>query len=152
MNNLRDWFEKIYLMDMNEIGNSFESIGEGLTRKVFAINDQFVIKMSKCKCGDSQSKLESRIFSHSSKNIKSYLCPVIWYKDDMLVMRRAVPLSQFETEPVVNFTKIRPGFDAYRDMTYLSKKYNLIFNDILSTSSWGLIDNIPVLVDYGCQN
>ena len=34
----------------------------------------------------------------------------------------------------------------------MSKKYYLYFNDIIQTSSWGILNNKCVLIDYGCPN
>ncbi|MDP4143797.1 MAG: hypothetical protein Q8936_04845 [Bacillota bacterium] len=150
---LEDEFNRIYDMDLHEINHKFKYIGEGSSRAVYALDNRLVIKVATCKSGYSQCKLENHIFNDVSDNLKDYLCPIIWYRPGMIVMPRAYPLTNvMNREDDVNLSKIGRGKQGYKDLRYLSKKYNLLFDDIIAPSSWGFLDGKLVLIDYGCKN
>jgi hypothetical protein len=145
-----DFFKQVHSMNIVELRKNFVFLGEGIARAVFALNDIYAAKVAKCMDGDDQCWLENHIYRHEDSKIKKYLCPVVWYKKGMVVMPRAIPLSRIVPFETVDITKLGWGSQCYRDLVHLSKKYNLLFEDIVSTSSWGLINNVPVLIDYGC--
>jgi hypothetical protein len=145
-------FNNIYLMNMHEINRRFLYMGEGISRIVYAINDKYVIKVAKGDEGLFQNRVENYVFKHSGRRLRSYLCPIIWSKPRMIVMPRALPMSKLSKNKHVDLHSIRTEPTAYNDLVYLSKKFYLFFQDIESASSWGLINNLPVLIDYGCTS
>jgi hypothetical protein len=152
MSSFNNAFNRIYSMNLSEIKKRFTFLGEGISRSVYAINNDYVIKIAKGREGLYQNRVEKYVFTHASKTLKAYLCPILWYKPGMIVMPRAIPLSQITNSEFVDLKSIRSEPNAYKDLLYLSKKFYLFFEDIESTSSWGLINNIPVLIDYGCTS
>jgi hypothetical protein len=152
MSNSTRLFYNIYNMDIKEISKRFQFLGEGISRAVFAVNDDYVIKVAKGREGLYQNKVEKYVFTHSGKDLRKYLCPIIWFKPDMLVMPRAVPLSFFTSKKYLDIKKIRSEPEAFEDLKLLTKRFYLFYEDIVSVSSWGLLDNKPVLIDYGCTN
>lgn len=149
---LEDWFDRIYYMDKSSIERNFVYIGEGISRATFAISEDFVAKFATCLDGIDQCKLEYKIFKNCSRNFRKHLCPVIWHRSGMIVMRRAKPLTEITDIPTVDINRM--GFDkrSMKELKHIIKKYNLLYEDILATSSWGELDNRPVLIDYGCTN
>jgi hypothetical protein len=145
-------FNIIYTMSCREIENRYTFLGEGISRAVYAVNDKFVIKVAKGREGVYQNRVERYVYSHASKALRSYLCPILWYKSGMIVMPRATPLSQLINNKFVDLKTIRSEPTAYKDLLYLTKKFYLFFEDIESTSSWGILNNVPVLIDYGCTS
>lgn len=152
MGSMKKLFNRIYNMEIYEIKNRFPFIGEGISRAVYAINNDYIFKIAKDLDGDYQCKVEHYIYKHARRRLKSYLCPVIWYRKGMIVMPRAIPMSSIINEPYIDISKVRRNRDSYRELIELSERYDLFFEDIVSTSSWGLLNNIPVLIDYGCTN
>jgi hypothetical protein len=149
---LDDWFDRIYYMDKNSIDNNFIYIGEGISRATYAISDDFVAKFATCMDGIDQCKLEYTIYKNCGKSIRKHLCPVVWYRSGMIVMRRAKPLTEITEITTIDINRM--GFDekSMKELKYTIKKYNLLYEDILATSSWGELDKRPVLIDYGCTN
>lgn len=152
MDSMSKLFNRIYNMDFYEIQRRFLYLGEGISRVVFAINNDYVIKIAKDFDGDYQCSIEYHVYTHTNKILNSYLCPIVWYKRGMIVMPRAIPLSYYISEPYIDISKIRRDRNSYVDLIKLSQKFDLLFEDIVSTSSWGILNNRMVLIDYGCTN
>jgi len=155
VNFLDHWFEWIYSLDIAQMENTFPLVARGASRWVYAISDDFVIKVATCRDGEKQCRVENHVFNHAGSYLKRYLCPIVWYDRGMVVMLKAtplVPLEQVVGDPVVDLSRISPGGEAYRDMRDLSRKFNLLYEDLISVTAWGIINNRPVLIDYGCKN
>jgi hypothetical protein len=146
-------FEKIFLMTKTDIERTYEYLGEGAGRNVYAINKRYVIKLSKSEGGEKQCEMEDYIFKNAPRNLKKCLCPVVWYKEDMVIMRRAIPLVKNKEDKHKNiFRLLGIGVDDpfYKKVNKLVDIYDLLFGDVKSLSSWGLLDGQLVLIDYGC--
>ncbi|SKA77578.1 hypothetical protein SAMN05443428_10240 [Caloramator quimbayensis] len=152
MGSMSKLFNRIYDMELYEIQRSFPYLGEGISRAVFAVNNDYVVKVAKDLDGDYQCKVEYYVYTHTNKILKDYLCPIVWYKRGMIAMPRAIPLSYYIREPYIDISKVRSDRNSYEDLIRLSNKFNLLFEDIVSTSSWGILNNRMVLIDYGCTN
>lgn len=146
-------FEKIFLMSKTDIERNYDYLGEGAGRKVYAINKRYVIKLSKSKGGDKQCEMEDYIFNNAPQYLKKYLCPVVYYKDDMIIMKRAIALAKNTEDKNKNIFRllgISVADPFYKKINKLIDIYDLLFGDVKSLSSWGLIDGQLVLIDYGC--
>lgn len=152
MSSINKIFNTIYSMNSRELKRRFTFLGEGISRAVYALNDEYVIKIAKGREGLYQNRVERYVYNHANNTLKSYLCPILWYKPRMIVMPRAIPLSQITSNEFVDLKTIRSEPDAYNDLLYLTRKFYLFFEDIEATSSWGLINGVPVLIDYGCTS
>lgn len=137
-------------MRQDEVKSRFQFLGEGICRAVYGIDEYFVAKFATCLDGFDQNSMENRIYKNEGRRYIRYLCPVIWHRPGMLVMLRAVQMTKISPNAVFDINTV--SREAYRDLSSLSKKYNLLFEDILSASSWGILDGRPVLIDYGCTN
>lgn len=148
-------FEDIFLMSKKEIDNKFKYLGEGGGRIVYAINNDYVLKLSKFSGGYKQCETENYIYHNVQQHLKKYLCPVVWYKEDMIIMRKAIPLAKKRKEKHNNVFR-RLGISEedilYINIEELVKTFNLLYGDIESLSSWGILDNQIILIDYGCTN
>ncbi|HBM80411.1 MAG: hypothetical protein QME45_12410 [Clostridiales bacterium] len=149
-NMLDGLFYGVYCMRPDEVRMSFEYIGEGICRAVYAIDERFVAKFATCMDGFDQCGLEYKIYSTCKDRYKKYLCPVVWYRPGMVVMPRAVPITEFIEGDKYDISILGGG--AVRDLKRLSKKYDLLFEDIESPTSWGILMGRPCLIDYGCTN
>lgn len=148
-------FEEIFLMSKKEIDNKFKYLGEGGGRIVYDINNDYVLKLSKFRGGYKQCETENYIYHNVQQHLKKYLCPVVWYKEDMIIMRKAIPLAKERKEKHKNVFRrlgISEEDTLYINIEELVKTFNLLYGDIKSLSSWGILDNQIILIDYGCTN
>jgi hypothetical protein len=148
-------FEDIFLMTKTDIERKFQYLGEGAGRIVYALNNQYVIKLSKSKGGDLQCETENYIYQQTPYKIKKYLCPVVWYRDDLLIMKRATPLVKSREDRhknIFRYFNINIEDPFYKNINILIDKFDLLYGDVKSLSSWGLLDGSLRLIDYGCTN
>ena len=143
-------FKNICNLSNKEIARKYTFLGEGISRKVYSINEDYVIKVAKVDDGSYQNRVENHVYTHATKNLLKYLCPIVWFEPDKIIMRRAIPLSSFIKEKYIDLKTIRPEKEAYDDLSKLTKNFILYSEDIISTSSWGILNNENVLIDYGC--
>lgn len=144
------WFQNIYNMSNREIKENFKYLGEGISRIVYAIDDNYVIKLSKGIEGKYQSNVEKHIYNNVNDYFKTYLCPIVWFKPGMMVMLRAKPLKNHIHHRKVDLSKIITDRDCKSDMKMMADTFGLLYADIKAKSSWGILEGRPVLVDYGC--
>lgn len=145
-------FQKIYNMSHDDIQYNYKYLGEGISRVVYAIDNNFVAKIAKGIEGRYQNNVEKYVFLNVTEYYKKYLSPIIWFRDEMLVMRRAIPLSKYTRRKNINCKKLFPNGNLDRDLKALTIEFDLLHEDLVSVSSWGLIDDVPKLIDYGCTN
>lgn len=145
------FFEDILFLTDSQIKRKYLYLGEGIARKVYAINDNYVIKVAKGLDGYFQNKVENYIFETVDSNLLKYLCPIVAYTPRIIMMKRAEPLSNSKKNRI-NLSTIRKEKDSAFDLNYLANKYYLYYNDVLSASSWGNYKGDNVLIDYGCAN
>jgi hypothetical protein len=139
-------------MTKKEIHKRFLFLGEGLSRRVYAIDDNYIVKVGKGREGFYQNKVERYVYYNCGDYLRKYINPIIWSASDMLIMPRAKLLSDVTRAKYIDLTSIRPEPDAYRDILYLTNKFYLFYEDIISVTSWGIVNGIPVLIDYGCTS
>lgn len=147
-----DLFNRLYRNDKKEIRKKYKFLGEGISRKVYAINNDYVVKLAKGEDGIYQNKIEYYVYSNSGDYLRKYLCPIVWFKPEMLIMRRAEPLSEYIKSRFLSLDSLRPEKNAVSDINLLTNKFLLDYEDIISTSSWGKLENTNVLIDYGCTS
>lgn len=148
-------FQNIFSMSGKEINRNFEYLGEGAGRIIYAIDDNYVIKLSKFHGGYLQCETENFIYDDVDENLKRYLCPVVWYQEDMLIMRRAIPFARRREDKHKNVFKllgVSKNDILYKNIMDIVDSYDLLYGDIKSLSSWGILDNKILLIDYGCTN
>jgi len=147
---IKKLFKNMCKLSSKEISKRYEFIGEGMCREVYSINDDYVVKVAKINGGRYQNAIENHIYTHASKKFIKYLCPIVWFEPDKIIMKRAIPLSNLIKDKYIDLKTIRTEEESYCDLTKLIKKFILDPNDIISTSSWGFYNNETVLIDYGC--
>ncbi len=152
MQSIDMYFRKIHRMNLNEIHQRYEYIGEGISRIVYGINDQWVVKVAKGIEGLYQNKVELYVYKHCGNRFKKYLCPIIWHRPDMIIMPRAIPISKITKNKKIDLKLIRPEPEAFNDLMDFTKRFYMLYEDIEAASSWGILNKTPVLIDYGCTD
>lgn len=145
-------FSRIYELSDRQISHRYKYIGEGIARRVYELNDDYVIKLAKGREGFYQSKVEYYVFTHVNTNTLKYLCPIVWFTPRMVIMRRAIPLTKITKSRHVDLYTIRPEEHAARDLKTLALDFFLYYKDIINITSWGKLDDNNVLIDYGCTS
>jgi hypothetical protein len=145
-------FTNLYNLEEKDFHNRFEFLGEGISRKVFALNEEYVLKLAKDEEGYYQNKIEQHVYANSPANIRKYLCPIACYKPRLLIMKRAEPLSKTIQGKYVNLKNIRREPNLFHDLNYLADKFYLFYEDLICISSWGTLNDENVLIDYGCTS
>ena len=148
----QELFIDLYNSKEEDFYSRFEFLGEGISRKVFALNEEYVLKLAKDEEGYYQNKIEQHVYANSPSKLRKYLCPVVCYKPRLLIMKRAEPLSKTIQGKYVNLKNIRKEPDLFEDLSYLADRFYLFYEDLISISSWGTLNNENVLMDYGCTS
>lgn len=149
-----------------------KQIASGSSRTVFEYNND-VIKIAKNKKGLEQNKIEIEIGLTETKlvaELKQNDSEFYWS-----VFKKANQLNSDKFESLTNFkmseihTYLKYTKDKLRynialesdkeqyikeneiifNLTKLVEEYNLSVGDMIRLSSWGEIDNSPVLIDFG---
>lgn len=145
-------FKHIYSLSDRQIAKKYKYLGEGISRKVYAINEKYVVKVAKGYDGIYQNKIEHYVYTHADKKLVKYLCPIVCFKPNRLIMRRAIPMSKYHKNKYVDLNKLRVEKSSYDDLNKLAKDFFLDYEDIISTSSWGVYEHESRLIDYGCTS
>jgi len=126
----------------------YRYIGSGSSRRVFDLGNGYVVKVAKNNAGIAQNKMECKISSTDSSNL---FAKVIKASDDFyaIVMKKADKIYNFSyvcdyynVESITDVIKLK----KFQNIQY---KYNLLLNDLCRTSSWGIINGKPIIIDYG---
>lgn len=126
----------------------YRYIGSGTGRNVFDLKNGYVIKVAKNIAGIAQNMIEYKISVNENLDI---LAKVVQASGDfkILVMRKANRINNFSD--VLRYFNARNNTELLKlkEIQYIQKKYNLLGADLCRGSSWGIIDGVPVIVDYG---
>lgn len=117
------------------------SIAEGSSRRVYNI-DGYIIKKAKNNRGKIECKNENWLYNNITGNYKQFLCPVLYSDVNHIIMKKAELISPELFENFIE-EKVRELID------YLWETYQMDDLDLRCSFNWGLIDNQPVVIDYG---
>lgn len=135
-------------LSKKKLSSTFEYLGEGAARMVFALNNELVIKVPKNEFGVIQNDMENYIYNHVEERFRQYLCPVVKYHPDLMISARAIPIDS-NREYFSNLRIFCGSTSFYQDILALSKEFYLSKKDIKATSSWGILNERKVIIDYG---
>jgi len=144
--------KKLDKLSPKEMSAQYHFLGEGIARRVYALDDEYVIKISKGIDGFYQNSVENYVFQNASSNLKTILCPIEYFTPKHIVMRRATPMSFFTKTKYINISNFT-GYSHIKDyLDTLTDKFYLLEEDLYSPTSWGFLDNSLCLIDYGCTS
>lgn len=126
----------------------YRYIGSGSGRRVFDLENGYVVKVAKNRRGIAQNQVEYEIALADQSNLFAKI-PDVSRNYGLLIMEKA--------ERMRNFSDVFIYFNVrnYRELFYLEPirynlyKYNLVPQDLARISSWGIVNNRPVIIDYG---
>lgn len=147
-------FKMINSISRSQLRYSFPLLADGSCRSVYDIGGGLVVKKATNEDGVIQCRMENHVYKHAVNYLKGYLCPVLWHAPGIVVMMKAVPvipLNMVIGDPEIDISITGKGYRAYEDLKYLSREFGLLYEDLLSVTSWGYLGNRAVLIDYGCR-
>ncbi|WP_294385063.1 hypothetical protein [uncultured Clostridium sp.] len=126
----------------------YRYIGAGSARKVYDLNNGFVIKIARNIKGIAQNEAE---FLISNDDESSLFAKVYFLSDDYkyLIMEKANGIKS--EKELLNYFKIqnKKQLKSNEDIKEVHDKYNLVWADLYKFTSWGKIKDKLVLIDYG---
>ena len=138
-------FEKMIL---NLQQGRLRFIGAGSSRRVYDIGDGYVVKAAKNYRGLKQNRMEYMVFNNEKSRI---LAPVLAISEDnrFLIMRKGERLNSFY--PVLQYYNVKNMKELTNEPQFmvLKNKYLLAGGDLVRISSWGMVNEVPLLIDYG---
>lgn len=148
-------FEGVINEDINSLSRHFRIIGRGSSRVIFALDRNTVLKVPISLRGKYQSRVENKVYTNAGEDLKNYLCPILVYDNNRLIMKRAETVN-YRMYPrnttILNILPWEYKEEYRRDINKLIKDFDLLQADLLRLSSWGMYMGRFVLVDYGCTN
>lgn len=123
-------------------------LGAGSSRRVYEIEDGYAVKAAKNYRGLNQNRMEYMIYNNEKSKI---LAPVLAISEDAryLIMRKGERMPNFH--PILQYYHCRNMWQLANQpmLQILWEKYMLAGGDLVRISSWGMVDRVPVLIDYG---
>lgn len=122
-------------------------IGEGLGRTVYALDEHHCLKYPRWQEGETECRIEAKIFQEADKKFQKLLCPVVFDGNGYVIMKKAVPIGYVRaTDTIYQYSTSR---NIKNLINYLVEKFDLWRPDVEKISQWGYVDGKLVLLDYG---
>jgi|GEM_PF-1075505 len=126
----------------------YKLMGRGSCRYVFDMNNGYVVKVAKDIRGLEQNRNEYKIYSSRKSDLFADIV-YISRDDRFLIMVKATKLKSFKY--VYRYYNV----NSIKSLAIKNNLIEDINNNLISTgdlrriSSWGLINGVPKLIDYG---
>ena len=134
---------------ITEIKNGqYKLIGSGSSRRVYDLNNGYVVKVAKDIRGIFQNQAENKIYLSRKSDVFAEIVAVS-EDNKYLIMSKAQKIKNMATVykyyNVKNINRLMLLDNLYDDI----KNNKLGKGDLKRASSWGFIGDIPVIIDYG---
>lgn len=148
-----DFINKLNNCPLKNFKKHYKFLGEGIARKVFSLDDKYVIKVAKNDDGYHQNFVERYIYGNCPPHLKKYLCPIYYSNDRIIIMAKATPYNKIiGKHEFVNPRDFRPEENVIEDLNQLIDSFHLYTEDIFASRSWGVINGDFYLIDFGCTS
>ena len=127
---------------------NYKRIGAGSGRIVYDLANGYVLKVVKNKKGIAQNSAEYQIFSTNSSNLFAKI-PYVSMNFDFLIMKKADKIENISY--VLNYFHVSNTKELFELVEFknIISKNNLLPADLRRHANWGIINNRPVIIDYG---
>ena len=133
---------------LNVKRGAYKYLGEGSSRKVYDLNNGYVVKIAKNMAGVEQNRIVYKISEEDNSEILARVVQAS-KRYNFIIMRKAKKVRNiYDIWDYFN-VKNRMEFFNLPELKKLKSNYNLLLNDLNKKSSWGIIDGKPVIIDYG---
>ncbi len=143
-----NYAKNIDIIILNIRKRNYQYLGSGSGRRVFDLGNGYVVKVAKNRKGVAQNEAEHHI---SLSDHSGIFAKIIQVSEDyrFLIMEKAVRIRNFsEVRKYFNVKSNRELFQL-EEIGSVFHNHNLLLGDLYRTSNWGLINNHPVIIDYG---
>ncbi|MGL4106650.1 hypothetical protein [Clostridium sp. LP20] len=127
---------------------AYRYIGSGSGRDVFDLRNGYVIKVAKNMAGIAQNQTEYRISFNENSDIFAKVIKVSG-NFKFLIMKKAERINNFSEVLRYFSTTNNTELLRLKEIEAIQRKYGLLGADLGRSSSWGIINGKPVIVDYG---
>lgn len=138
-------FEQIIL---NIKRGVYRFIGSGSGRRVFDLENGYVVKVAKNKRGVAQNEAEQQIALADDTDLFAKIAQV---SDDhiLLIMEKADKIRGISD--VWKYFNVKSNRELFqlKELRESYSKYNLLLSDLSRSDNWGKIDEKLVIIDYG---
>jgi len=140
-------------VDFNQIISNirkgvYHCIGSGSGRRVYDLENGYVIKVAKNNRGIAQNQAEYQIASIDSTDLFAKVPQV---SDDfiMLIMEKADRIINISD--VWKYFNVKSNRELFQldNLKDISSKYDLLLPDLCRPVNWGKINERVVIIDYG---
>ncbi len=136
------------VIQSNINNDSYPRLGVGSGRRVFDLENGFVVKVAKNKRGLAQNKTEVLI---SEKDESGLIAKILAVSSDSsyLIMEKTEKIKHISV--VWDYFHVKSNREMVQlpEFQELSIKYELLFVDLYRPINWGLKEGRPVIIDYG---
>lgn len=126
----------------------YRFIGSGSSRSVFDLANGYVVKSALNNGGITQNQVEYNVYNQEKTE---YFAPILAISDDarLLIMKKGEHL--WSTNQILQYYRVYNIRELVNNPYFMKirETYGLAAGDLVRKSSWGIIDQVPVLVDYG---
>lgn len=141
------------MFDFDGIGEkikegSFRLIGRGSGRLVYDLDNGYVVKAARNQKGLAQNKVEHQIFSVEKSK---YFARILDVSEnyEYLIMEKGKRIKSLSAVREYYNVKYNNEIFLIKELQDIINKYNLLLPDLYRTDSWGIINDKPVIIDYG---
>lgn len=127
---------------------NYKRIGSGSGRRVYDLENGYVIKVAKNRKGIAQNEVEYQIAMTERTHLFAKVTHVT--EDYMLlIMEKAERLNSFYD--IWRYFDVRSYRELFymEEFQYIFQQYNLLPVDLRKIANWGIVNNRPVIIDYG---
>lgn len=123
-------------------------IGSGSGRRVYDLENGYVVKVAKNSKGVAQNKAEYRI---TLNDMSSIFAEVIAVSSNFiyLIMEKAFKINSLSY--IRNYYNVQSNRQLFQknEIKNFYLNNNLMLPDLLRPANWGVIHGKPVVIDYG---
>lgn len=126
----------------------YQFIGSGSSRRVFDLDNGYVVKSALNYGGITQNQMEYKIYNQEKNE---FFAPILAISDDtkFLIMKKGERL--WSINQILQYYQVYNIRELVSNSYFIEirRTYGLAAGDLVRKSSWGMIEQVPVLVDYG---
>lgn len=126
----------------------YQFIGSGSSRSVFDLDNGYVVKSALNNGGITQNQVEYKVYNQEKTE---FFAPILAISDNamFLIMKKGEQL--WSTDQILEYYQAYNMRELVSNSYFMKirQTYGLAAGDLVRKSSWGMIEQVPVLVDYG---
>ena len=138
----------IFKIEEDIKNKKYRYIGQGSSRKVFDMRNGYVVKIARNNAGIAQNNAEYKIYNRDDSKI---FAKVLGVSEDYryLIMEKAKAIRDYNIILEYFDVNYKGDLKSVVIIVKIMNKHSLLWGDIKKKSSWGIIGDRLVMIDYG---